>query len=55
MITILLQYVVMYLARLKCKMRKRDARDTERKWELFQLLKLIILHDILKTSVILGV
>ena len=30
------QYEEMYLARLKCELRKRDGRVTGRKWVLFQ-------------------
>ena len=30
------QYEDIYLARLKCELRKRDGRVTEIKWELFQ-------------------
>ena len=33
------QYKEMSLARLKCDLRKRDARDTGRKWELFQQVR----------------
>ena len=29
------QYEEMYLARLKCELRKRDGRVAGRKWELF--------------------
>ena len=43
------QYEEMSLARLKCELSKRDARETERKWELFQqaykVLKSYMSHD----------
>ena len=35
-IIIMSQYEEMYLARLKCELRKRDGRGTGRKFELFQ-------------------
>ena len=38
-IIIMPQYKEMSLARLKCELRKRDAKVTGRKWELFQQAK----------------